>query len=205
MDNKRLNEAVLESFPMLVAPVGESISNPQQPGTRFIASSQGLVREVSTEWLLHRKLIAPANLPYGQVQTGFALLKKAPRSLWREFIDQARTALPNECAAVFVLNTMTGTWRLAMREETFTSRDRCDYIEPDIGGDEIKVVDIHSHGHAPAFFSTIDDLDDSGGLKVAAVVGNVSSERPQVAIRLVVLDEFVPLSLAEDGSFKEKT
>lgn len=205
MMDASMDRAILETFPMLVASQSGQVQLPSQPGTRFIAGNIGLIREVSTDWLVHRKVVAEATLPYGAVQTGFAINVAPPVSLWREFAEQARKVLPNECAAVFVLNTETKEWRLAMREATYTSPELCRYVEPEIDDCEVKVVDIHSHGHAPAFFSRIDDIDDRGGIKVSAVIGNVSSETPLIALRLVVLDDFYQLHLTRDGDFIQKT
>ncbi len=45
------------------------------------------------------------------------------------------------------------------------------------------VLDIHSHGAAPAYFSSIDD-DDEQGARFYAVLGKLDSDRPQLALRV---------------------
>ena len=50
------------------------------------------------------------------------------------------------------------------------------------------MVDCHSHGHIPAFFSGEDDQDDlADDLKISFVFGSLDSDNPSVAMRLVGL------------------
>ena len=37
-------------------------------------------------------------------------------------------------------------------------------------------IDVHSHGAMKPFFSSTDDLDDSGGVKLSVVLGSYSRE-----------------------------
>jgi PRTRC genetic system protein A len=57
------------------------------------------------------------------------------------------------------------------------------------------VIDVHSHAAFPAGFSRRDDADDRGGIKIAAVFGKVNTAQPDIALRLVCLDQMVPLRL----------
>jgi PRTRC genetic system protein A len=62
---------------------------------------------------------------------------------------------------------------------------------------EALVVDLHSHGIAPAGFSAQDDLDDCGATKVAVVVGRLDRKAggrcADIAVRLVLNGLLLPL------------
>jgi PRTRC genetic system protein A len=194
--NSPMDIAIQSTFPVCVAPVDGVMTEPGSPGTRYIATGAGLIREVSTSWMVRRKLIAPCKLPYGEVQESVNfLIHSPPRSLWFDFVAMAKAALPNESAALICWNETQGTWRLVEREFTFASPDRIDYIEPTLQGDELAVIDIHSHGTDSAFFSRQDNTDDQGGIKISVCVGKLALENPQFVMRLVVLDEYIPLQI----------
>lgn len=123
-----------------------------------------------------------------------------PRELLLAFVEQARVALPNEAAALLAINTLNGVWTLYARQPSLVTPDRIDYIEPTLDENEVAVVDIHSHGRYRAFFSRRDDADDFGGIKLSAVVGEVHTDQPQFAMRLVVVDKVQPI-LIKDGHF----
>ena len=58
------------------------------------------------------------------------------------------------------------------------------------------VMDIHSHGHMDAFFSSTDDSDEKG-LRLYMVVGRLDTLLPEVELRLGVYGYLVPLSIEE--------
>lgn len=191
MDTQLMDAMVLNNFPFVVAKHSQNIEEPAAHGQRYIVGRQGLYREVSTPWLLSRALVAATKMPtpYGEVEE-VATIKcgSPPADLWREFIAHAKTVSPVECAGLMIWNVNTGRWRLAIREVAYASSDRVDYMEPALVDDEIAVVDVHSHGLHPAFFSSLDNQDDMGSIKVSAVIGRLDQEAPEVAIRLVCIE-----------------
>ena len=191
MDTQLMDAMVLNNFPVVVAKHSQHIEEPAVHGQRYIVGRQGLYREVSTPWLLSRALVAATEMPtpYGEVEE-VATLKcvSPPADLWREFIAYAKTVSPVECAGLMIWNVNTGCWRLAIREVTHASSDRVDYMEPTLVDDEIAVVDVHSHGLYSAYFSSLDNQDDIGSIKVSAVIGRLDQESPEVAIRLVCIE-----------------
>jgi PRTRC genetic system protein A len=68
------------------------------------------------------------------------------------------------------------------------------YERPELGPDEVLVVDCHSHGRHPACFSTTDNEDDKHDIKFALVVGNCSSPVPSFAMRLCAKGIFEEVS-----------
>lgn len=193
MDAQLIDAMVLSNFPVAVAKHSQPIEEPAAFGQRYIVGQQGLFREVSTPWLLARNLIAYAQMPtpYGFVEE-CAVLKcgSPPADLWRDFIEHAKKESPVECAGLMIWNAQTQRWRLAIREVTYATSDRVDYMEPELHEDELAVVDVHSHGLHKAFFSSRDNRDDSGSIKVSAVIGRLDLEVPEVSIRLVCIDSF---------------
>ena len=191
MDTQLMDAMVLNNFPVVVAKHSQHIEEPAVHRQRYIVGRQGLYREVSTPWLLSRALVAATDMPtpYGEVEQ-VATLKcvSPPADLWREFIAYAKTVSPVECAGLMIWNVNTGCWRLAIREVTHASSDRVDYMEPTLVDDEIAVVDVHSHGLYSAYFSSLDNQDDIGSIKVSAVIGRLDQESPEVAIRLVCIE-----------------
>lgn len=204
MDSTML-AALRANFPVVTSPPGGEVEPPAKPGTRFVVGSNGLYREVSTEWLHCVQPIAVTetrSTPYGEVSVGAKLQCGAmPISIWRAFTLLARDALPNEVAALVLWNPSTGAWRLAPRKSLHANPDRVDYEEPEVGDDEVIVVDMHSHGDAAAYFSPRDDEDDRGGIKLSVVLGRVYSQ-PEVKARLVCINAFIPVKVLHDGGFE---
>lgn len=200
-----LDQSVLETFPVAIAPHEGHLEPANKPGIRNILAAGGVIREISTFWMVRRKLQGPCSLPYGALQESVEFLVDAPPvQLWKDFVEVARQALPNESAGLMVWNQQRHQWRLELRQPLLVSRARIDYMEPELDEDDVGVVDIHSHGHFGAGFSARDDRDDAGGIKISAVIGKVDQSIPEFIVRLVAIDEFIPITLSSDGKFNER-
>lgn len=198
MDAQLMDAMVMANFPVTVAKHSQPIEEPAAFGQRFIVGQQGLYREISTPWLLSRALIANTQMPtpYGAVEE-CAVLKcgSPPADLWRGFIQHAKKVAPVECAGLMIWNAQTLRWRLAIREAIYATSSRVDYMEPELQEDELAVVDVHSHGLHRAYFSSLDNRDDIGSIKVSAVIGRLDLETQEVAIRLVCIDSFRKMTM----------
>ena len=195
--------AVLQAmFP--VAPVSLCGSLPQaQEGVRYHVATDGLWREVNTAWLAALAPVATTDhgiTPFGALKERVDLRVCPPKHLWGEFLAQAKAAFPQESASVFAWNAVDDSWRHVPRTPETVTDSYIAYQEPSLGTDEIPVVDIHSHGRHSAHFSSTDDKDDAGGIKVSVVLGNVDGE-VTLACRLVVLNHFYQLSMDGDGGW----
>ena len=200
-----IDAATLDNFPVVVAPHVGALAAPQKDGTRYIMGKNGVYKEVSTFWMVRRKLHAPCQLPYGDVEESLQFVFPAPPvTLWHAFIAIARGVFPNECAGLMVFNHQTRAWRLEMRASKFADGSWVDYENPELGADDVAVVDIHSHGQHAAGFSRQDNIDDAGGIKISAVVGKLHNATPEILLRLVAIKEFIPVELTKDGQFKER-
>lgn len=199
-----MDSMIQQAFPLRMATTETPLPFQASVPVSYAVARDGLWQDLSSDWLGLRHLVAPSavNLPYGQLKP-FVDWRCSfpPIAIWQEFAEQARLAMPNECAAMFVWNPATNAWRLAMREALSASPTRVDYRNPSLDPGEIPVIDIHSHGRSPAGFSAIDDLDDAGSVKIAAVFGNLD-EKVSVAIRLCVAGLHYRLKLTADGSLQ---
>lgn len=202
-----MDSMIQRAFPVRTASAEHPLHFLEDGAISYIVARDGLWQDIRSDWLDIRHLVAPAagvHLPYGAVQHVMNWkCSFPPVSIWREFAEQARLAMPNECAALFVWNQSADTWRLAMREALHASSSRIDYRNPPLGDDEVPVVDIHSHARHPAGFSVIDDADDTGSVKVAAVIGTVD-RTVSIALRLCVSGKYYGLQLGADGSFEPR-
>ena len=77
-----------------------------------------------------------------------------------------------------------------------------DYDEIRLQEGEHLVVDMHSHGDMPAFFSGEDDRDDAGAMRFSVVVGNIGSETPSSQMRLCLAGVFLRASINEHGTLE---
>ena len=204
-DHSLLYAALNESFPVVTALPQGGAPEAGKDGVRYIVDRKGLVRHIKTAWFDHYDRIAQvrsnANTPFGLAEQGSAggsitlspLLQSMPSKLWHDFMQLAKQSMPNECAGLFVYNTQTQTWRLAMRKAKEANHSYIAYDEPPLDADEEMVVDIHSHASHAAGFSHTDDQDDAGSIKISAVIGRIDSGGEIVA-RACCIDQTVALS-----------
>jgi len=181
------DSAILSAFPLhAVAPIAGHVPATDS-GIRFLASAVGLWREVNLPWIRVLHLIAPSvlQLPYGPLQPEVEVKCGAvPLALLREFNAWAREEAPQEIAGAILWNENTGLWRLARRVARSASNAHVEFDEVQPEDGEHLVIDVHSHGHYPAFFSEEDNRDDFGSMKFSLVVGSFNQTQPSSAMRL---------------------
>ena len=197
-----MDEAVLKAFPLLPAPVSGLQQTAAEFGTRYVVGRDGVSREVTLPWIRVRQLIAPSalTLPYGVVPDVVEFrCGPIPGEVVRAFVADAKLAQPLEIAGVFLWSEVDDTWRYARREAKSSSGAHIEYDEVRANDGEHIVVDVHSHGLHPAFFSAEDDADDAGAMKVCLVLGNLDRERPTSKMRLCMAGLVQPAYLNGDG------
>lgn len=199
----RMDAAIATSFPLVAATHDEPLADPAANGMRYIAGQTGLWREVKLPWvrLRHRIATTQFKLPYADVDS---LLEftcgPMPTSLVREFLSEARDASPKEMAGVFLWNEDTDGWRYERRHGNHVTEDYISYTEVRPREGEHIVIDVHSHGLHPAFFSQQDNDDDLGSMKVSLVLGNVDRPTPSSLLRLCMAGHIVNgLKIDGDG------
>lgn len=174
MNNLNQIDALLQAqFPTVMMPKFDALPAMEKAGHRFIMAKNGAWTQIKRSWLNVFLLIMPAArfpLPYGEVDASLTITP-IPSQLFREFESFAKENYPNECAARILFKPSTQEFRLEKMVPTNVSTDRVSYDIPILPTDEELIVDLHSHGAYPPFFSSQDDLDDATEVKIAAVVG----------------------------------
>jgi PRTRC genetic system protein A len=160
----------------------------------------GVVREIVLPWIRIRHGIGNTVMvmPYGRIdETVDFLCGPIPREMFAIFMEAAKVALPKECAAAFVWNQNTCAWRYEDRQAIEATECHILYKEVRLSDEEHLVVDIHSHGIWPAFFSEEDNKDDHGTMRLSVVLGFESGLTS--AARLCMAGKFFPASLDAEG------
>lgn len=192
-------DSVLQrSFPTVMAPRLEPVAPMEAFGERLLIAKNGVFLEVNQPWLsLVRRIAAysvSTAIPYGEVAESTQLIcNRVPESLVGDFARMARAASPYETGAWIVWNTTTKQFRLVPVTILSHTRSALRYEPPALKADEVRVVDCHSHGLHPAYFSTTDDTDDRHEIKFALVIGNCGSKNPSMALRLCAKGIFEPV------------
>ena len=199
LDSKRWDSA-----PTVAVPKFAAFKELEEVGHRFLATAEGLFVEVRRPWLHVIQPVAPLNgqtvrPPYGtvkpKVQLAFERLGVA-FPLVRAFIDDARTKAPNEHAAWVIWNSRTGELEYRHLNIANASPGAISYERPVLAHHESLVLDLHSHGTMAAFFSSTDNEDDAGEVKISCVVGDlVDGKTPSIQFRLCALGMFLPLNV----------
>lgn len=204
----QLDAALLAAAPVVVAPPYSEFFPLQENGHRFVLAADGIYLEARRPWLhfIHRiGAVTGVKIPYGtvepKVELAFGKVSAALPQL-QEFAAHAVAEAPLEAAGTILWNKATDTWRIAFPKTIGSATNasiQFEQVEP--GPDEHVVIDMHSHGHLPAFFSTTDDIDDAGSIKIAGVVGNLDTTEPTAVLRICVLGVTIPMSLPVDRVF----
>lgn len=112
----------------------------------------------------------------------------------------AKDSLPDEILFHWT-QTPSGNWHLVVPEQT-TSYTHCKPAE--IGYDSSAhraIVEIHSHGESPAYFSQTDDRDENSGFRIYGVLGKLHQARPELLLRVGLFGHFwiIPASAVFEG------
>lgn len=193
-------DSVLQrSFPTVMVPRREPVEMMGSAGERMLVAENGVFLEVNRPWIsLVRRVAsftAPIAIPYGRtVEYTELACGRVPDGLVGEFVAMARASHPNETGAWIVWSTTTHQFRLVPVEVLSHTSESLRYERPEIVPDEVLIVDCHSHGRYPAFFSTTDNEDDKHDIKFSLVVGNCSSHVPSFSLRLCAKGIFEEVS-----------
>lgn len=104
-----------------------------------------------------------------------------PYALLHVVLESARRHLPNEAMYQFTHEEngerFTRGWTCRM-PRAFATPTALEYED-----DPDTLIDLHSHGTMPAFFSSTDDADEKG-FRFYVVIGNVDTPTPTIAARV---------------------
>ncbi|MBY4898685.1 PRTRC system protein A [Cupriavidus sp. AU9028] len=187
-----------QSFPAVMVPRSSEVAPMERQGERLLVAQNGVYLEIVRPWVrLVRKLGGydhKTSIPYGDMAEETALhCGRLPVELIRQFADMAMAAYPKETGAWIVWNAATHLFRLVPVTIREHSESHLRYDRPCLSTDDVLLVDCHSHGPSPAYFSPTDDEDDRYDVKFAFVLGNCVSPVPSMALRLCAKGIFEPV------------
>lgn len=188
-------DALLQAHtPAVMVPRHGPMPMMAKPGHRFLVAANGLWLEVLRPWLTARVQVAYSEvpLPFGELDQSiqYAFGARELGSVQRRFLEDARGALPDECAAWAVYSEETGKLDYRPLIADAASPGGVSFHRPRLADHEHLAIDLHSHGKLEAFFSATDDTDDLGEIKIAVVAGTVDAA-PTFASRLCLLGAFI--------------
>ena len=177
-----LDSILQQEYPLHIVGVHAPFEPLCAPGSRLLLTSDGLLLEACNGVFRSVQMLAELNcaidLPYGQVDCGITTLDHFTADslggLVREFAETARRALPLE--AIMLVVKAPGQPARCIHPDRGATTGRVNYDLKDLEAGEHVILDIHSHGTHPAFFSSEDNFDDSkyrGNLKNCYVLGNL--------------------------------
>ena len=188
-----LDELLQSRCPTLMVPRYSDLPVMREEGHRYLIAADGLYIEVLRSWMHLRMRISDNNgfaFPYGSTEPIFNLgfTGESLLSTLKGFIEEARISAPHEAAGWLMFNPKTRQFSHIKPEMLSQGNAHVHYLRPDIRPDSLPVVDCHSHGHIPAFFSGEDNADDlPDDIKISFVIGSLDSTSPSIAMRLVGL------------------
>ena len=170
-----------------------------QAGHGFAVGRDGVMLILRRPWLALDVPITPpieAHLPYGGIGPSHASLRCGliPAELCETILAHLRAALPNEAAAFVIWHEATARFAIDFPVIDEATPSRLVYRTPILTAGWHLVCDIHSHGTAPAFFSSTDDADDAHATTIALVFGRLDApDGPVMAARLCAGGMFLPM------------
>jgi PRTRC genetic system protein A len=184
-----LDMTLQRSFPTVMVPRNETVAAMPTAGERLLIAENGVFLEVRRPWLSLVRQVAEFNvrtaIPYGRVTPSTRLLcETIPADLVGAFAGMARKAHPMETGAWIVWSPSTQAFRIAPVGIVTHTGGSLKYQPPALAGDEVLVMDCHSHGRHPAYFSSTDNDDDRHDVKFALVIGNCDRTTPSIAVRV---------------------
>ena len=180
MNTKLKDRLIQERFPTIMAPRYENLIPCPPHQTRLLMAHGGLYIDTLQPFGSFRRCLwfADRDLPYGEVTEvdEFSAILKDPRvtTIFENYILPAAAEYAED-------NREWAGWIVWTKEEgysylplDFEASAASVFIRrrPILSEDTHLVIDVHSHGRMKAFFSSTDDVDDSGGVRLSVVLGS---------------------------------
>lgn len=123
---------------------------------------------------------------------------KVPAQLVLEILARSRVAAPAGGEAdeqIFFLHLVDRAWQLHVPPQEASAYA----VQTTLAADDLvysqAVLEVHSHHNMDAFFSSIDDREEAGKVRLFAVLGRVN-DRPRLVARVGVWAYFMPVPVA---------
>lgn len=195
LDDTR-DRVLLMQNPVLPMPRYGELPSLEPGERRYVVANDGVYVQARTLALTVCARIAPTPpLPFGRLTPSVELTGGLPpHSFFTRMCAEALAESPNEWAALVQWDTDAQRYAWTATEARHRSTCRLEY-DSAARDESCLVIDAHSHGVAPPFFSATDDASDRYGVYFACVLGCcVSFESVRVCTRLVIDDLRIPLT-----------
>lgn len=199
---------VQEHCPAVMVPSHSVCPFLARKGHQYLVAQDGVYLEVARPAMVLMHRIAPSKvaMPYGTLNESISLSYgrlSEHLPLLRQFLADARAALPNEFAAWLIWDDFDRRLRYAPCKTIEATPGSVHFERPKLDEHESCAVDLHSHGTLAAFFSPTDDIDDAGEVKIAGVVGNIDTDQPTSAFRICALGLFIDVPFPAEAWNKD--
>ena len=183
MDTNLKDRLIQERFPTIMAPRYEDLPLCPLHQTRLLIARGGLYINTLQPFGAFRRCLwfADRDLPYGEVEEvdEFSGILKDPQvtTIFENYVLQQAAEYADD-------NREWAGWIVWSKEEgysclplDFEASAASVFIRqrPVLPEDSHLVIDVHNHGTMKAFFSSTDNVDDSGGVRLSVVLGGYAS------------------------------
>jgi PRTRC genetic system protein A len=180
--------------PMLMMPRHGELAPLPIGRRRYVAAADGIYVQARHRALDLTLRLVQVGLPYGvlsqRVELAGGLL---PCALHQRITEHALLHFPKEWAGLVHWSDAAQRYELTIPDTIDASAGHIRYLSHSIDPERL-VLDVHSHGAFPAFFSSVDNQSDQYGIYFASVFGCCqSTDSLTVVTRLVVDGHFFEL------------
>jgi len=185
MDTNLKDRLIQERFPTIMAPRYENLPPCPPHQTRLLMACGGLYIDTLQPFGSFRRCLwfADRDLPYGEVEevddfSGILKDSQVTAIFENSILPQAAEYADD--------NREWAGWIVCTKEEgysylplDFEASAASVFIRqrPILPEDTNLAIDVHSHGRMGAFFSSTDDFDDSGGVRLSVVLGSYARNK----------------------------
>lgn len=155
---------------------------------RYVAAAEGLYVQARHHGLTLTLQQAAVSLPFGPLAEDVHLVGGLiPRALYEEIRAQVLAHSPQEWAGLVHWDSEAQRYALTEPRVLTRSAQHIRYDGHAIERERL-VLDVHSHGEGPAFFSDEDNRSDEFGFHFATVFGGCQSPETLTARTRLVID-----------------
>lgn len=132
----------------------------------------------------------------GTMPCFYLIGQKIPMGILEQVMDFFKYTPTREAAVQLFFMPGTGTYEIYIPEQDCTGSSVNFRRSLERENQGLLVMDIHSHGIHPAFFSSVDD-DDEKGTRLYLVFGNLNTDRITCLLRAGIAGSYQPLKLED--------
>jgi len=195
----KLDSLIQKERPVIMVPKHEPLTPIDIGRTRYLMAADGLFLESKTSCIHIIKQLwhSPVKTAYGHcTETTTLTHGMIQGDFLIPLLNKSMKQVPNEIAGAITWHPQKG-YQCRVWKNTSVSPSKIDYLRH-LDPNETIIVDVHSHGNGKAYFSTTDNNDDQGGIRIAMVLGQCANIITMDFVsRLIIEGHFFPIELDE--------